>query len=197
MASNFQNIGGPPTQRPVSKARMESLGLDPAEFHSCCDAVPGVSLGCPVRHLCRLPEKKTNSGPLFLGVREIKRNEKKEPVIRNTVIDCYFIPHRAEELRLNSGSLTVIARAGEKIKLRGSEVEKTVKPGNQVAGVNDVLHDTVVPEYFDEKSDDMLNLAMARDAAEMDAAADEAATSKEAMREATASVSRGVRKGAG
>lgn len=115
--------------------------LNPRFVHSCCDPKEKEVAGCPVAHLCDLPEK--NRGPLLLGVRIMKPMLDGGVGVKQEIMKCHTFIHQRDNLMDNGGAIDIIARhplhegcgprcdRGEEIEVPESEriLDPTVEGG--------------------------------------------------------------------
>ena len=120
--------------------------LDPRWAHACCDPEEKKIAGCPMAHLCDLPEKnrigpapagwdheKRNwCGPVNKAVRIMKPASDGSGVIeKNEILKCHTIMLQREQLMDNGGALDIIGHEGDEVEMQESTriIDPTVEGG--------------------------------------------------------------------
>ena len=120
--------------------------LDKRFTHACCDPKEKEIAGCPVAHLCDLPEKdrigpapagwdheKRNwCGPVNKAVRMLKPASDGDGVLeKNEIIKCHTYILQRENLMDNGGAIDIIGHEGDSVEMQESRriIDATVEGG--------------------------------------------------------------------
>jgi hypothetical protein len=108
--------------------------LDPRFTHACCDGKEKEIAGCPVAHLCDLPEKARTGlappgwdhekrnwcGPVNKAVRIMKPTLDGGVGVKNEIVKCHTYILQRDNLMDNGGAVDIVGHEGDEIEIAES-----------------------------------------------------------------------------